>query len=89
MLISQEGCCGRYNSIVADIPVEPGHHLEEENCLYKSRGALTVEGFDREKCFAACEKNLAVYGVDVCGKCDTNIPCAFTTPGRKENVQEN
>ncbi len=86
---------------MADIPVEPGHHLEEENCLYKSRGicrkcvdncfsgALTVEGFDREKCFAACEKNLAVYGVDVCGKCDTNIPCAFTTPGRKENVQEN
>lgn len=95
MLISQEGCCGRYNSIVADIPVEPGHHLEKENCLYKSRGickkcvnncfsgALTVEGFDREKCFATCEKNLAVYGVDVCGKCDTNIPCAFTAPGSK------
>lgn len=92
MLITKEGCCGRYNSIVADIPVTPDGHLTEENCLYKRKGickkcvsncfsgALTVEGFDRHKCFSACEKNLDVWGVDVCGKCVTDIPCAFKAP---------
>ncbi len=92
MLITKEGCCGRYNSIVADIPVEPGEHLKEENCLYKSKGickkcvqncfsgALTTEGFDRRKCYETCEKNLDIFGVDVCGKCVTDIPCAFTAP---------
>lgn len=90
MLITKEGCCGRYNTVVADIPVEPDKPLEHENCLYKSKGlckkcvtncfygALTEEGFDRFKCFEACEKNREVFGVDVCGKCATNIPCAFT-----------
>ena len=92
MLITEKGCCGRYNSIVADIPVEPGHRKEQENCMYKSRGlckkcvkncfsgALTVDGFDRHKCYETCKKNEAVFGVDVCGKCDTDIPCAFTAP---------
>lgn len=90
MLISGKGCCGRYNSIVTDIPVEADVPLEEENCLYKSRGickkcirncfsgALTVEGFDRRKCRETCSKNPE----GVCGKCDTNIPCAFTAPGK-------
>lgn len=94
MLISEEGCCGRYNSIVADIPVEPDGHQEEEKCLYKSKGlckkcvencfmgALTVEGFDRFKCFEACSKNLRETGADVCGKCNINIPCAFAAPGK-------
>lgn len=92
MLITKDGCCGRYNSIVADIPVEPDKHLEEENCLYKTKGlckkcvqncfsgALTTEGFDRRKCYQTCEKNMERYGVDVCGKCVTNIPCAFIAP---------
>lgn len=92
MLITKDGCCGRYNSIVANIPVEPDHHLEAENCLYKSKGickkcvencfsgALTIEGFDRKKCYETCEKNVELYGVDVCGKCVTNIPCAFIAP---------
>ena len=94
MMITKDGCCGRYNSIVANIPVEPDHHLTEENCLYKSKGickkcvencftgALTTDGFDRKKCFEACEKNMKLYGVDVCGKCVTNIPCAFVAPGK-------
>ncbi len=95
MLITREGCCGRYNSIVADIPVEPGHRSKEENCLYKSRGlcgkcvkncfsgALTLNGFDRNKCYETCKKNYEIYGEDVCGKCDTDIPCAFTAPGKQ------
>lgn len=92
MLITKEGCCGRYNSIVADIPVEADKHLEEENCLYKSRGlckkcvtncfsgALTTEGFDRVKCYEATARNRELYGESICGKCVTNIPCAFIAP---------
>lgn len=92
MLISDAGCCGRYNSIVANIPVDPGHHVTQENCLYKSKGickkcvkncfsgALTIERFDRHLCYNTCLKNKEKYGADVCGKCDTDIPCAFIAP---------
>lgn len=92
MLITARGCCGRYGSIVADIPVLKPGALKQENCLYKRNGgckkcikncfsgALTTEGFDREKCFSACSRNLERYGVDVCGKCDVDIPCAFAAP---------
>lgn len=94
MLITKQGCCGRYHSIIADIPVEPDSHVKGEYCLYKSKGickkcvencfsgALTINGFNRYKCWAECKKNLDVYGVDVCGKCTTGIPCAFRAPGR-------
>ncbi len=92
MLISEKGCCGRYGSVIADIPVTPSYPLETEYCLYKQNGsckkciqncftgALTLEGFDREKCYAACRRNIANTGVDVCGKCDTDIPCAYNIP---------
>lgn len=92
MLITRQGCCGRYSSIVTDIPVTPDSPLKEELCLYKWKGickkcvdncysgALTEQGFDRFKCYEACMKNIDVYGVDVCGKCTTGIPCAFAAP---------
>ncbi len=92
LLITSEGCCGRYNSIVAELPIEPDAILEKENCLYKSKGlckkcvencfsgALTVEGFDREKCHEECKKNSKSVDAEVGGKCATNIPCAFTAP---------
>lgn len=92
MLISEKGCCGRYGSLVADIPVEADSILTEERCLYKKNGsckkcvqncfsgALTVDGFDRKKCFEICMLNDAKTGADVCGKCDIDIPCAFKTP---------
>lgn len=92
MLISEKGCCGRYGSIVADIPVEADSIVKEERCLYKKNGsckkcvqncfsgALTTEGFDRKKCFEICMLNDAKTGADVCGKCDIDIPCAFKAP---------
>jgi len=94
LLISSEGSCGRYNSIVADIPVEADKPLEQENCLYKAKGickkcvencfsgALTVDGFDRFKCFEICTMNMEISNADVCGKCATDIPCAFCIPGK-------
>ena len=92
MLISEKGCCGRYGSIVVDIPVEPDSIVEEERCLYKKNGsckkcvqncfsgALTTEGFDRKKCYEICLLNDAKTGADVCGKCDIDIPCALKKP---------
>ncbi len=93
MLITRSGCCGRYCSVISDIPVTPDKILEGENCLYKKNGsckkcvehcfygALTTEGFDRFKCFEACMRNEKLYGEEVCGKCVTEIPCAFIAPG--------
>lgn len=93
MLITKAGCCGRYCSVVTELPVEPDKILEGENCLYKKngtckkcvehcfQGALTTEGFDRFKCFEACLRNEKLYGHEVCGKCVTEIPCAFIAPG--------
>lgn len=92
MLITERGCCGRYGSIVADIPVEKTGAIKQENCLFKRNGsckkcikncfagALSEEGFDRKKCSTACLKNREKYGVNVCGKCDVDIPCAFISP---------
>ena len=92
MLISEKGCCGRYGSVVADLPVEPDQILKEERCLYKKNGgckkcvkncfsgALTTEGFDRKKCYEICMINDVRTGADVCGKCDIDIPCAFKAP---------
>jgi epoxyqueuosine reductase QueG len=108
MLITKNGCCGRYSSIVTNLDTEHGSPLKEEYCLFKRNGkcgvcmkrcpsgALTPEGFDRHKCYAVLLKNAAIYnnlgtsytdangnavssGSDVCGKCVTSIPCAFTS----------
>lgn len=92
MLITEKGCCGRYCSVITNLPIEADKILEEENCLYKKnrtcakcvehciQGALTTEGFDRFKCFEVCLSNENLYGHAVCGKCTTEIPCAFSVP---------
>lgn len=92
MLITKSGCSGRYASIITNLPVEPDKQLEEEYCIYKRNGkckkcvencptkALTTTGFDRFKCYEQCMKNIEVYGVDVCGKCATGIPCSLSAP---------
>ncbi|MCP1101298.1 epoxyqueuosine reductase QueG [Aequitasia blattaphilus] len=89
MLITKRGCCGRYGSIVTDLPLVPDEILEDENCLYKRKGtckvcvkncftgALTPDGFDRFLCFEkGCLPNDSLYGEEVCGKCTVGIPCA-------------
>lgn len=92
MLITELGCCGRYDSIVTDLPAETGGPVSGEYCLYRQNGtcavcvrncfsgALTAEGFDRFKCYDTCLKNIPVHGQDVCGKCTTGIPCAYRIP---------
>lgn len=69
MLITNEGCCGRYFTIVTDLPVIPDQPLEEEFCLYKRNesclvcvkncfsGALNKDSYNRFKCFEICLKS--------------------------------
>lgn len=92
MLITEEGCCGRFFSVVADIPVIPDHPRELEACLYKRdgscclctracpTGALRIENFDREACQQMCDENQAFSGSDCCGKCLVGLPCSTRTP---------
>ena len=76
MLITKAGCCGRYNSIITNLDVEPDAPLKEELCIYKRNGgcglcvkncpagALSLRGsaeFDRQACYAVCSENAAVY----------------------------
>lgn len=89
MLITDIGCLGRYFSVVSDLPVEHDAVVTEEYCAYRKRGAclacvrrcvngaLTVDRFDRHRCFAACGKNaLRQEGAHVCGKCLVGVPCS-------------
>jgi len=56
-----------------------------ENC---PSGALTLEGFDREKCMRYLveqreyqeKKYSFMEGCKVCGKCATKIPCDLRIP---------
>ncbi|MCD7897374.1 MAG: hypothetical protein LUG50_11980 [Planctomycetaceae bacterium] len=93
MLISPDGCTGRYFSIVAVLPTRHDDILPEELCLYKRngtcglcmrrcpQGALTPDGFDRRKCWEQCLGNDRLYpGAQVCGKCVVGMPCSLTAP---------
>ncbi|MDV0444491.1 hypothetical protein MmiAt1_00170 [Methanimicrococcus sp. At1] len=93
MLITENGCCGRYYSIITDLPIEADSQPEEEYCLYKRKGscgicvkhcfsgALTAEKFDRYKCHETTLKNAAIYnGSTICGKYVVGLPCSFKKP---------
>ncbi|GEP67241.1 epoxyqueuosine reductase [Clostridium beijerinckii] len=73
MLITSVGCCGRYNTIVTNLDVKADSTLKEELCLYKKNGscgvcvkhcpsgALTLDGYDRHKCYVVLMKNAELY----------------------------
>jgi epoxyqueuosine reductase QueG len=73
MLITEKGCCGRYNTVVTNLDVIPDRPRTDELCLYKKSGkcgvcvkhcpvgALTLDGYDRFKCRSVLMENAAVY----------------------------
>ncbi len=73
MLITKDGCCGRYSTVVTNLDVEPDQPLTEEMCLYRKNGscgvcvkkcpsgALTLDGYDRYACYGVCMKNAKIY----------------------------
>ena len=95
MLITREGCGGRYGSFVIDRELEFTPPIQEEYCLWKKNGscgvcfkacpvdALNKDGFDRYKCYDRCSEVNRFYSdideSDACGKCLTG-PCAIRRP---------
>ena len=73
MLITKNGCCGRFSTIVTNLDVVPDKPMEEELCLYKKNGscgicikncpvgALSESGYDRQECYAMTKENAAIY----------------------------
>lgn len=96
MLISEEGCAGRYGSIVTDLKIEASERNEQEKCLNKAgydcrrcvdrcvNNSLQIDSFDRFKCYELLLENVELHSeiglTDVCGKCCVDLPCSFTDP---------
>jgi len=85
LLITRVGSCGRFGSVVCDLPIVPDLPETEERCLYKLTGgcmkcvkncpvsALREDGFLRVR----CQANEEIGDTDICGKCAVDIPCGF------------
>jgi epoxyqueuosine reductase QueG len=66
-------------------PDHPCLYLRDSSCgLCVARcptGALRLDGFDRNACYALCLQNAELHRdlglADVCGKCVSGVPCAF------------
>jgi len=102
MIITEKGCCGRIGSVVTDAKIAPTKRNSKESCLNKTNGtcglcatkcvfgALTINDFDKHKCYAQCLKNAQAYSelglADVCGKCVANVPCSFTNSSKADLI---
>lgn len=95
MIITDEGCCGRFFSIVTNLDVEPDPIPEEERCSYRRDGscgvcmqkcrahAITPGGFDRWACDRHGDEARRRYGgLNVCSKCIVGMPCSFRNPSK-------
>lgn len=96
LLITSKGCCGYYTSLVTTLPLAGDLIPAKPACLFYHGkdcglcikqcvgGALTKEGFCREKCYAMCMENQPVQHLalpaDACGKCAVCLPCSFASP---------
>lgn len=73
MLITSQGCCGRFFSLVTDLRVEADTPVQGEYCLYKQdqscgvcmeycpAQALSPRGYDRQSCYRILQKNARVH----------------------------
>jgi epoxyqueuosine reductase QueG len=93
MLITENGCCGRFSSLVTDLPVAADEPRQEEFCTYKLNGKCGIcmrkcpidafnadKGYDRRSCFARLDEFERRLGTDGCGKCTVGLPCTFRRP---------
>lgn len=100
MLITENGCCGRFGSLVTSLELEPDKRSEAEACLFRFDGtcrrcvnrcvgeALFIDNFIRHSCYEVCLENeryhAPAYKADVCGKCIVGVPCSFTNPVKQK-----
>ncbi|MDD5598172.1 MAG: hypothetical protein PHV82_09515 [Victivallaceae bacterium] len=99
MLITENGCCGRFGSIVTNYYVEDKVKIVEEKCLNKINKSCGVcikkcisnayenNEFNKFKCYEVClenvEKHKDIGYADVCGKCLVGLPCSSKDPHGK------
>ena len=92
MIITKQGCAGRFGTAILDTYLEPSPRAElihacsrDNGCVYCVQicpvHALGEADFDRHKCYQRLLENDRLYPdldlTDVCGKCVTG-PCACT-----------
>ncbi|MFB0544908.1 MAG: epoxyqueuosine reductase [Candidatus Hodarchaeota archaeon] len=96
MLITEKGCCGRLGTLITSAKIQPTKRSNKEFCLFKHNttckkcfekctfGALTVESYERHKCYETCLSNANIYSglglPSACGKCACGVPCSFSNP---------
>lgn len=74
MLITKQGCCGRYTTLTTNLDVSADKPLNESFCLYKNDGSCLVcitncpagaidekGNYNRQKCYSQCLKNADVH----------------------------
>jgi len=99
MLITENGCCGRFGSIVTNYLVQDRIKISEEKCLYKINKSCGIcinkcvteayenNEFNRFKCYEVCLENVdyhkSIGYADVCGKCLVGLPCSNKDPHGK------
>ena len=93
MLITDQGTCGRFYSLITNLPVQSDQPLQEERCLYKKAGVCGLcvkqcpihafnsdNEFDRKRCEAHLAELEECFGGDACGKCVVGLPCTYQIP---------
>lgn len=93
MLITDQGTCGRFYSLITNLPIEPDQPLKKERCLYKISGTCGLcvkqcpihafkpdNEFDRKRCEVHLTELERRFGGDACGKCVVGLPCTFQNP---------
>jgi epoxyqueuosine reductase QueG len=107
MLITPAGCAGRLGSLVTEADVGDNPLVgAREACLLKAGKpcglcmaacpvhALTVDGFDRRRCWERLKENQAGLAdfaglpetTHVCGKCVSVMPCSVADPVARLNA---
>jgi len=93
MLITREGCAGRFGSVIISAEIQPTSRPQEKfcnECLFCVKncpvGALRKDGLDKKSC---CQRLLEIDAEysqlgpsDVCGKCAVG-PCSLKAPSAK------
>lgn len=93
MLITDQGTCGRFYSLITNLPVKADLPVKEERCLYKTSGIcgqcvgqcpihafMPDYRFDRKRCEAHLSELEQQFGGDACGKCVVGLPCTYQNP---------
>ena len=101
MLITNAGTCGRFFSLITNLPVISDMPLKEERCLYKRNGTCGLcvkqcpihaispaKPFDRRSCSERLNGFKQHLGAGACGKCVVGLPCTFCNPSITEKAKE-